>query len=827
MFLDPTRTGGFMETLAQDLRYVARSFARSPGFFIVTVLTLALGIGATTAIFSVVNGVLLQPLPYPASERIVQLFALDKDGKRTGLSQPNYTDWKAQARGYSAMAIVTPASTVTVNGLAEPARARETSVSREFFDVFGVKPEIGRTFVDEELRPGGSPAVIVSHSFWQKYLGGNATPLGKTLTVEGRQYTIVGVLPDYMNYPAGNELWTPFELNTRGGSRTSGGYRALARLKDGASLEQAQQDLSAVSRRMKEQYGTDTWMSNAESITLHELLVGKIRPTLLVLLGASAFLLLIACANVVNLLVARMTLRRGEIGLRLALGASRGRLAQQFLTESGVLSIIGGLAGIALAAIGVRLLLAMQTTSLPRATEVHVNWRVMLFALGVSVITAIALGLLSAWHGTQSDIRETLSSAQRTQAGSGSSARIRRTLVVSQMALTVVLLVGAGLLGRSFLRLLEIDPGYRVQHAVILDAAIAADGPDGAQQRATFYRNVMARARAIPGVTVVGGVSGFPLLGGGSDGAFITMTRVDEPLRMEDMGALFKDPIRSGYANYMVADGNYFEAMNIPLIRGRLFNSGDVESAPHVGVISASLSKAKWPNENPIGKVVQYGNMDGDLRPFTIVGVVGDVRDQSLASDPGPTFYAYQPQRQHAAQTFHVVMQTAGDPAPVMASARAIVRELRPDVPPVVRTMETVVAASVADRRFVLVLVGVFGGAALLLATLGVYSVISYLVTQRRQEIGVRIALGAQRGDVLSLVLRQGAVLALLGIAIGAAGALFLTRLLKGLVFGVSTTDPVAFVGVIVLLTAVALVASWMPALRATKVDPMDVLRGA
>ncbi|MDB4878183.1 MAG: hypothetical protein JWM41_4629 [Gemmatimonadetes bacterium] len=817
-----------METLSHDLRYVARSFARSPGFFIVTVLTLALGIGATTAIFSVVNGVLLQPLPYPSSERIVQLFATGKDGKRSGLSVPNYEDWKAQAHSYSAMALVTQASTVTVNGLAEPARARATSVTHEFFDVFGVKPEIGRTFVNEELRPGAPPAVVVSHAFWQKYLGASTTPLGRTVTVEQKAYTIVGVLPEFMNYPAGNELWMPYELNERNNSRTSGGYRALARLKDGVTFAQAQHDLSAISRRMKQQYGEDTWMSDAETVTLHELTVGKIRPTLLVLLGASAFLLLIACANVVNLLVARMTLRSGEIGLRLALGASRGRLARQFLTEAGVLSLAGGVAGVALAAVGVRLLLAMQTTSLPRAAEVHVNWPVMAFALGVSIVTAVALGLLSAWHGTQSDIRETLSSAQRTQAGSGSGARIRRTLVVSQMALTVVLLVGAGLLGRSFVRLLEINPGYRLQHAVILDAAIPSEGgADGAQRRVSFYRDLMERARTIPGVTTVGGVSGFPLLGGGSDGAFIVLSRADEPLRQEDMGALFKDPTRSGYANYMVTDGDYFAAMNIPVIRGRVFNAGDVESAPHVGVISASLAKAKWRSENPIGKVIEYGNMDGDLRPFTIVGVVGDVRDQSLASDPGPTFYAYQPQRHKAAQTFHVVMQTVGDPAPVIASARTIVRELRPDVPPVLRTMETVVATSVADRRFVLVLVGVFGGAALVLATLGVYSVVSYLVTQRRQEIGVRIALGAQRGDVLNLVLRQGAWLAIVGIAIGGVGALFLTRLLKGLVFGVSTTDPAAFGGVIALLTLVALLASWLPAQRATRVDPMNVLRGS
>jgi predicted permease len=549
----------------------------------------------------------------------------------------------------------------------------------------------------------------------------------------------------------------------------------------------------------------------------------------MVLLGAAAFLLLIACANVVNLLIARMTIRKSEVGLRLALGASRGRLAQQFLTEAGMLSVVGGVIGIGVAAAGVRVLLSMQTTSIPRADEVHVSWPVMAFALGVSIVTAVVMGLLTAWHGTKGDIRESLSASQRTQTGTGSSATIRRSLVVSQMALTVVLLVGAGLLGRSFVRLLEINPGYRTQHAVVLDAALPYErGQEAAQRRVAFYRELMSRVRAIPGVTNVGAASGFPLLSGvGRDGSFLVMSRIDEPLRMEDYPILMKDPKRAGSANFVVVDGNYFDVMNIPVLSGRVFNSGDTPDAAHAGVISASLAKSKWPNESPIGKVIQYGNMDGDLRPYTVVGVVGDVRDQNLANEPSPTFYAYQPQRQNAANEFHVVMQTAGDPTSVMASARAILRQLKPDVPPVLRTMETIVSTSVADRRFVLVLVGVFGAAALVLATLGVYSVISYLVTQRRQEIGVRIALGAQRGDVLSLVLRQGALLAVIGIVVGAVGALFLTRLLKCLVFGVSTTDPVAFGGVIVLLALVALLASWLPARRATRVDPMNVLRGS
>jgi putative ABC transport system permease protein len=820
--------GTFMETLTRDLRYVTRALVRTPGFFFVTVMTLALGIGATTAIFSVVNGVLLQPLPYPRSDRIVQLFQIDKDGNRMSVSVPNFRDWKAQTRGFSAMALSRSLGSITVNGLREPARATASEVSGDFFSVFGLHPEVGRVFSVDEAHSGGPPVVVVSDGFWRRYLDANPRTVGHTITIETKLFTVIGVMQPEMNYPAGSEVWVPEELNESNPSRTSHGWRVVGRLKDGVTSAQAKQDLSAVSRRLKQQYGDATWMFDGDLISLHEQLVGKIRTTLLVLFGAAAFLLLIACANVVNLLVARMTLRRAEIGLRLALGATRMKLAQQFLIEAGVLATIGGALGIGLAVGGVRLLLAMQAGNLPRANEIRVDWPVLAFAVGVSVLTAIALGLLAVWQGTRGDIRETLSSSQRTQAGSGSSARVRRSLVVSQMALTVVLLVGAGLLARSFVRLLEVNPGFRTQHVVVLDLALPYEsGPDGPQRRVAFYEQLMARVRVIPGVAGVGVSSNVPLVGGGSDGEFLILSRPDQPIDVNDWKVLRNDPTRSGYANFFVVDGDYFRTMNIPLLRGRQFDGRDQPNSAHVALISASLANAKWPNENPIGKIIEYGNMDGDLRPFTIVGVVGDVRGESLAAEPQPTFYAYQPQRSRAGNALHVVMQTAGDPGPVIASARAIAHEMRPDVPPVLRTIESVVSASVADRRFVLMLVGVFGVAALVLATLGVYSVIAYLVTQRRQEIGVRIALGAQRGDVLGLVLRQGGSLALIGIVLGAVGALFLTRLLKGLVYGVSTTDPLAFGGVIALLAAVALLASWLPARRASRVDPMDVLRGA
>jgi predicted permease len=668
----------------------------------------------------------------------------------------------------------------------------------------------------------------VSDEFWRAHLGADPRAIGRTITVGNHLVTIIGVMPPSMNFPAGTDLWMPHEIDEPNLSRTSGGWRVVARLRDQVTMEQARQDLSVVSRRMKQRYGDDSWMSDSELVPLHEQLVGKVRTTLLVLFGASAFLLLIACANVVNLLVARMVVRRPELAVRMALGASRTRLVRQVLTESSVLAFVGGAAGVALAAASIRVFIVMAAGNLPRADEVHLDPRVTGFALLVSAATAIAIGLLTAWQATRAEIRETLSSSQRTQAGSGSGASIRRALVVSQMALTVVLLVGAGVLARSFLRLMEVKPGFRTNHAVVADVSLPfAGGHDAGIQRLAFYNEVMQRLRSIPGVTNVGASNGVPLVNTGPDGMYLIMTRPDEQIDLKMYPLLTKDPARSGTANFTLVDGNYFDAMGIPLERGRSFRATDTEDAAHVAVISASMAKEKWPNGEALGKTIQFGNMDGNMRPFTIIGVVGDVRDQNLAIPPQPTFYASLAQRTTAWGILAVVIQFSGDPTPVIASARAIVRQMRPDVPATFRTMNTIVSSSVADRRFSLVLVGVFGCVALLLATLGVYSVVSYVVTQRRQEIGVRIALGARRVDVLELVLRQGAALAGIGLVVGGIGAFFLTSFLKGMVYGVSTTDPLAFGGVLLLLAVVALAASWLPARRAAGVDPMDVLRGS
>ena len=814
----------------RDIRFAFRTLSRAPFFTIIALLTLALGIGATTAIFTVVDGVLLRPLPYPEPQRIVRLWEVGAKGGHMNFSDPEFEDMQAQTRSFTSLAKANDWGTVSVTAGNEAVRARSAAVSKDFFRTMGVHPLRGRFFGPDEQREGGTPAVVVSYGFWRSALGGAPINSGLTLTFDGKVFGVVGVAPPELDYPAGTELWAPAELFGRRPSRTAHNWPVLARLAPGVTLAQARADADNIARRLQQQYGDATDMVGAAMIPLREQMVGHLKPALLILLGASGVLLLIACANVVNLMMARMAAREGEYALRLALGASRTRLVQQFVAESLVLAVGGGILGVVLAAVGVRALLAMQSGNIPRAADVQVSWTVLAFALGVSVTAALTMGILTAWRAGRGNLRAALAESQRTQAGAGATMRLRGALVVAQVAATIVLLVGAGLLGRSFIKLLEVNPGFRTQSSLVLDISLPSGGSHDsvwATQTAGFYDELMGRLRAIPGVHEVGGVTVLPLGDdNGGDGTFLIVNSAEEQFDMEAFERMARDPSRTGNAYYRVASGGYFRAMGVPLLKGRLFDERDTRESPHVAVISESLAKKRWPDENPLGKVIQFGNMDGDVHPFTIVGIVGDVREAGLASEPLPTFYADYRQRPWVASSFNLVMQGNVETASVIAAARRAVQDLRPDVPPRFRTIETVVSTSVADRRFTLLLIGVFGASALLLATLGVYGVISYLVAQRRQEIGVRIALGAQSADVVKLVLRQGALLAAIGIAVGAIAALALTRLIRGLLFGVSTTDPLAFGAVILCMLAVALLASFIPARRAAGIAPMSILRG-
>ena len=818
------RLSEWTESVIKDLQFAVRQVRRSPGFALVAVLTLGLGLGATTAIFTVVQSVLFRPLPYPGADRIVQLWEVNAAGGRPHVAHPNFIDLRDQSRSFSAFAEMANWGLASVSGTNEPVRARTAAVSRDFFTALGVRPEIGRLFANDELRIGAAPTVVVGHRFWTENLGASQSALGKQLRFGKESYTIVGVMPEQLDLPAGTDLWIPAEIQQQPPSRTAHNWEVVARLAPGVTLQQAQSDVTAIARRLEQQFGDQTTMVDAALVPLREQLVGSTRRMLLVILGAAAVLLLIACANVANLLIARMASRRGEIAVRLALGAAGGRLVQQFLIEALVLSFAAGLLGLALAQAGVRVLLALQPSNLPRAAGVHIDWVVLLFAFATSSAVAVVLGVASAWRSTRGSVRDHLADSQRTVSGAGSTHRLRSGLVVGQVALTLMLLVAAGLLGRSFARLLTVDPGFRTDSVVVLDVAAELGS---AAERGRFLDDVLARVRTIPGVTSAGGVSALPLAAGGQrgDGTFLVMSRPDEQLTMNDFERLSHDPDRTGDAEFRVASPDYFTTMRIPVLAGRVFTEGDAANTPHVAVVSASLARMHWANGNPIGKIIQFGNMDGDLTPFTVVGVVGDVRERSLAAEPRPTFYASYRQRPGVTFEFNLVIGHRGAAAPIIAAARQIVRDIHPDVPPRFRQIEDIVAGSVTDRRFALLLVGVFGGVALLLASLGIYSVISYVVSQRSREISIRVALGARGRDVTRLVLGQGTALVAAGIVAGTAASIAATRLISGLLYGVSPTDPVSFAAVIVLLALVALSATYVPARRAARVAPMDILR--
>jgi putative ABC transport system permease protein len=820
------RIGGVL----QDVRVGIRQFRKSPGFSLAAAFTLALGIGATTALFSVVNGVLLKALPFPAPDRLVQVTGLDAKGNvMRNFADPTFDAVATRNRSLSAVAEVNSYA-VTVSNDGEALRLPASWVSKQYFDVLGMKPAAGRFFVPDEQQLGAAKAAVISYSLWQRLFAGSNRALGAKLANGSATITVVGVLPKGLEYPAQTDIFLARETEKKLTSYTAHNWRVLARVRPGVTIDQARLDVSSVLRRLRAEVADLTITVDGGVTPLQDQIVGQIRPILLLLFGAACLLLLIACTNVVNLLVARMAVRESELAVRVALGAGRGRLVQQLLVEASLLSMLGCFGGLALAFGGVKLLLALRPTSIPRLSEVSVDWRVMVFAIAVSITAAVALGLVAAWRGMRGDLRAALSQSQRSQGGGAVGYGMRSALVVVQLSMTVVLMVATGVLGRSFLRLMSTDAGFRT-HGVAVVTLVAESGLDNESdndrvaRRSQLVDDALSLARSAPGVTAVGGVSNPPISGGGADGTFLVLESVTEKLQMSDMERLFQDKSRTGEAYYRTATGDYFKAMGIPLLSGRVFDDRDRRDAPHVAVINASLAKSQWPSENPIGKVIEFGNMDGDLTPMTIVGVVGDVRDGGPSTPVTPMIYTSYRQRPGNGAQFSVVM-VASDPGTALSATRRELRRNRPDVPASYSTMDDAVASSVTTQRFMLTLVGVFGAVALLLATLGVYSVISYLVAQRGREISIRVALGARGSDIVGLIIRQGVVLAVIGALVGVAGALAATRLLTHVLYEISASDPVAFGGVVAILAIVAVVASYIPARRAARIEPMDVLRG-
>jgi putative ABC transport system permease protein len=810
--------------LWQDLLYGFRVLLKQPTISITAILTLALGIGANTAIFSVINGLILRPLPYPGPEQVMKLSQMDGQGKKMQFSDANFEDLSEGSKSFQSMAqySVRPFS---LSGGSEPVRTQGAVVSHGFFNTLGVAPVIGRTFQPEEDRQGSAPVIVVSYNFWQRYLAGDPNLASKSLTFFNQPHQVIGVMPEGFQFPAGAEVWSSRSLSPRLPSRTAHNWQVIARLKDGVTMEQARLEAATISRLLKQEHGDKTWMEDVAVVPLQEEMVARVKPALLILMGAVVFLLLIACANVVNLLLAQSASRQKEVAVRLALGATRWRMIRQFLTESLLLVFIGAALGLLLAWWGLDSLLALEPGNLPRTNKIGIDYRVLAFAGLVSLATASLLGFINAWRSTSQNLNETLKATTRSQLGGGTGRRTRNLLVVVQVALTLVLLTGAGLMGRSLLGLLSVDPGFRTDRSVVMYLSHTYPEDEAARARlVSFHEQLGERLRSIPGVEQVGGINSFPLSGNQSNGTFLILQPNETMGSLKDFELLARDKQRTGYADYRVASESYFTAMNIPLLRGRLFNTGDAPDAQHVAVISESLARQRWPGEDPLGKLIQFGNMDGNLKVFTIVGIVGDVREYGLDADPRPTFYGYY--RQRPFSSFSVVIYGgAMEESAIISAARGVLRQLDPNLPPRFRTVGEVVSASMADRRFNMLLLSAFAGTALLLAMMGIYGVTAFSVTQRTQEIGVRMALGAQPGNIFRMIMLEGLLLASFGVAVGLAGALWLTRLIRSMLYGVPPHDPVTFGVAAAVLALMALAASYLPARRATKVDPMIALR--
>ena len=840
-----------MNTFGQDFRYGFRMLWKNRVYALISITTLALGVGASTALFSVVYGVLLRPLPYYQPEQIVRVWEVNARQRQMQFADPNFEDMRAQTQLLQGMAQMRSGDLPISLGH-EPHSARVAFVSQDFFSVMGIQPVVGRLFVPEEQQFRAAPAALVSYSYWRGRLQENRNLETLDFAIAKEPTRIVGVLPPGFRFPENSDVWIPRELDSRLPSRTAHNWQVIARLKDGATLDQARADVSAIAKRLSQQYGLqEKNMVDAALLPLKDALTTDVSTTLLILFGVAGLLLLVAWANVMNLWLAQASARSSELAVRVALGASRWRLARQLLAEALLLCLLGGLLGTAAAYFGVRALLALTPPDIPRLDEVSVNVYVLLFALAISFVVAISLGLFTALRVTWGDVQTALVEAGQRQ---GTGARTQRTggmIVIGQVAITLILLSGAGLLGRSMLRVLSIQPGFETEHIATLDLnAPDLEGRTEAE-RVRLVDQLISRLETLPGVQATGGTNVFPLKATSSpDGTFaivnpqqlsaaqreliersakLSEDDAGDPAFQKDLSdfadQLFANKTQTGNADYVLASAGYFEALRIPLRNGRLFNDASGSDAPHEAVISESVARQTWPNQDPVGKTIEFGNMDGDLRLITIVGVVGDVRKHSLEEQPRPTVYVNYRQRPRSLYRFNVVMRNSSDPTVLFGAARDVLRQIDPTVPPRLSTFDDVLSQSVNRRRFNLLLVGAFALTALLLAIAGVFAVLAYSVAQATREIGVRMALGATPLNILKMVLGQGLLTIGIGCGIGLVGSLLLTRTLRSLLFEVSPNDPLTLAGVTLLLILTALLASYIPARRATRVDPMVALR--
>jgi putative ABC transport system permease protein len=800
-----------MTNLLQDLRFAVRMMRKRPGFTAVVVLTLALGIGANTAIFSVVNAVLLKSLPYRNADRLVWVAGNIRGGtSRASVSPPDYLDYRAQNTVFEEFATSTSVPfPVNLTGAGEPERLTGSLVTANYFRAFGVEPALGRVFDAEEERAAPAPVAVLSDGFWKRRLGGDPSVVGKTLTLDGKAVTVVGVAPPSFQYPAGTELWLPLDFDQPDMKiRPAHFLRPIGLLKPGVTIEQARAETDLIAGRLEEQYPDSNKGWSLTLVPLQEQVVGGVRTSLWVLLGAVGFVLLIACANVSNLTLARAAGRHRELALRTALGASRWRVVRQQLTESLLLGVAGGGLGLLLAVWGVDALTALGAGDIPRTREIGVDGRVLAFTAALSVLTGLAFGLLPALRASRPNLNEVLKDAGRGTSGPRRG-RVRAALVVSEIALALTLLVGAGLLVKSFVGLLRVNPGFDPAHVLTLRIDLARARYAKPGQAAAFFGELQRRVAALPGVEAAGMVSELPLSGQPNDLYFYVAGRPPQTAEQKVT------------ADFRRVNHDYFRAMRIPLLRGRTFTEQEVTSDAKVLVINETLAREFFPDEDPLGKRLVTGM--GAPEEFEIVGVVADVRHRSLEGDVYQMMYL---PSLRVGRTNLVVRTSSPDPLTLANAVRGEVAAIDRDQPvSAVMTMEEVVSGSVAQQRFRTLLLAAFAAVALLLAGVGIYGVISYSVTHRTHEIGIRMALGAGAADILKMVVGQGMALALAGVVVGLLAALALTRVLSSLLFGVTATDAVTFAAVSLLIAAVALLACLIPARRATKVDPMIALR--
>jgi putative ABC transport system permease protein len=802
-----------MDTLAHDVRYALRSLRRQPAFTALAVITLALGIGANSAIFTVVNAVLLRPLDYRDPDRIVALTTeWQKTGLRGSVSAPDFHDWHDTASSFEAMAYYAGGETsVTVGGTAEYATA--VRVTPGFFQVFGVEPQIGRLPAAADETAGGPLTAVIGHDFWMRRFGGRPDVLGRTITFGERAFAIIGVLPPRFGFPDRADIWSPSWVAAETTSRSAHNYRVVARLKPGVSVEQAQAEMSAIAARLARAYPQSNEGKSAAVVPLREQLVGPMRSTLYLLLGAVALVLLIACANVANLLLARATSRTSELAVRAAIGAGRRRLVAQLMTESLVLAVVAGVAGVILSRWGVAALIALAPAGLPRLGEIAADGRVLAFALALSAAASVLFGVLPAVQASRVDLNASLRQGGRGSALGGGSARFRSALVIAEIALAVALVVGASLLVRSLVALGRVDLGFTTERLLVVETTVPSRDLDGARRATAFYAAILPRLAAIPGVTSVAGVRGLPGTSLHSNGGYW----IEGGPGPDALG------VRSPQAVFTVVTPNYFHTMGVPIRDGRDFSGRDRSGAPPVTIVNEAFVRQTFPDGRAIGRRIQCG-LD-TLAFMTIVGVAGNVREYDPSRPPQPEIYMPFEQHPVFATALTLVARTGGDPMLAAHAFRETIRGASPEVPVRAGTMNDTMSDAVATPRFRTLLVALFAALAFVLAIAGVYGVMAYTVGRRTAEIGVRMALGAASGDILRLVMTMGVRLAVTGIAIGCALAYALAQVLRGMLFAVGPADPIVFVGVPIVLLITAAAACAVPALRAARVGPMIALR--